>query len=95
MRKNVLKRILAGFSAFAGLLVLTAAIALTVLQARTREILDDYSSVYTDDRYRTPVLVEGVDVIRQEVSCGYAVLQMFSSWAGGSLTEETLYDHYG
>ena len=95
MRKNVLKRILAGFSAFAGLLVLTAAIALTVLHARTRAILDDYASVYTDDRYRTPVLVEGVDVIRQEVSCGYAVLQMFSSWAGGSLTEKALYDHYG
>ena len=76
------------------LLVLTVA-ALVILQIRTSDILDDYSSVYGNEKYQAPIMIEGVDVIRQDVSCGSAVLEMFSSWSGHSVTEKSLYDQYG
>ncbi len=77
-----------------GLVAITAA-ALGILQIRTNSILDDYSSVYKNEKYQTPILIDGVNVIRQDVSCGYAVLEMFSSWSGHLVTEKSLYDQYG
>ena len=39
---------------------------------------------------------KGVDLITQDVSCGYAMLEMFAGWSGDdSITEESLYDEYG
>ena len=78
----------------AGLFV-TAAAALGILKIRTRSILDDLSSLYKNEKYQTPLKIEGVEVIRQDVSCGYAVLEMFSSWSGHSVTEKSLYEQYG
>ena len=75
------------FSVMAGLLI--------KLQIQTKKICTDYSSIYTDDKYNTPVYVDGVDVITQDVSCGYACIEMFSAWTGGNLTEEDLYAEYG
>ena len=80
---------------FAGSLIVIAVVALGILQIRTSNILDDYSSVYKNEKYKTPIMIDGVDVIRQDVSCGYAVLEMFSSWSGHSVTEKSLYDQYG
>ena len=71
------------------------AVALAALQARTDSLHDDYSAVLNDARYRTQAQVEGVEPMTQDVSCGYAVIEMFSSWDGGSVTEEDLYDEYG
>ena len=35
-------------------------------------------------------------MIKQDISCGYAVIEMFSSWCGDELiTEEALYNEYG
>ncbi len=65
------------------------------LNIKTKSILDDYSFVYSDEKYQTPVKIENVEVIKQEVSCGYAVIEMFSAWNGGNLTEEDLYQEYG
>ncbi len=80
---------------FAGSLIVIAVVALGILQIRTSDILDDYSSVYENDKYKAPIMIDGVDVIRQDVSCGYAVLEMFSTWSGHSVTEKSLYDQYG
>ncbi len=80
---------------FAGSLIVIAVVALGILQIRTCDILDDFSSVYENEKYQIPIMIDGVDVIRQEVSCGYAVLEMFSSWSGHSVTEKSLYDQYG
>ena len=46
------------------------------------------------------VEVTGIDVIKQDVSCGYAVIEMFSQWAeskghGHIITEEMLQNEYG
>jgi len=76
-------------------LVLIPAVAMLRVNIRTSKINDDYSSVYDDPKYQTPVYVEGVEVITQDVSCGYAVIEMFSAWNGERITEEDLYDEYG
>ena len=56
---------------------------------------DDYSSIYDNEKYQTPIKIENVEVITQDISCGYAVIEMFSAWNGGDVTEESLYNQYG
>lgn len=75
--------------------ILACVVALSILQTKTNSIMDDYSSVFSSDKYKTPVYIDGVEVITQDVSCGYAVIEMFSSWNGGDITEEKLYSEYG
>ena len=65
------------------------------LQIQTSRILTDYSSIYENEKYSVPVYAEGVEVITQDVSCGYACIEMFSAWDGGNLKEEDLYAEYG
>lgn len=89
------KQIVSVILLIAGSLIVLAAVALGILQIRTNRMMDDYSSVYENEKYQTPVMIDGVNVIKQDVSCGYAVLEMFSSWSGHSVTEKSLYDQYG
>ena len=89
------KKLVTAILIIVGCIIVSVAAAFVILQIRTSSILDDYSSVYQNEKYKTPVLIDGVEVIRQDVSCGYAVLEMFSSWSGHSLTEKSLYDQYG
>lgn len=77
-----------------GMLMCVLIVASVSLHIRTRHIRNDYSSVYTNAKYQSAVSVDGINVIRQEVSCGYAVLEMFSEWCGQSVTEEGLYAEY-
>ena len=81
--------------ALAGILMVSVVAALVILQLRTNAISDDYSSVFENEKYQTPVMIDGVNVIKQDVSCGYAVIEMFSLWSGHSVTEKSLYDQYG
>ena len=95
MGNRVLKRVAVILVAVIGVLACIVAIALVMLQVRTDALHDDYSAMTADARYSVPVNVEGVEVINQDVSCGYAVIEMFSAWNGGDVTEESLYDEYG
>ncbi len=74
---------------------LVLAISFAVLAVKTNSINDDYSHVYTDEKCSAAVEAQGVEVITQEVSCGYAVIEMFSAWNDGGITEESLYNRYG
>ena len=77
-------------------LIIVALTGLLVkLRIKTNKILTDYSLIYENEKYSTPVSAEGVEVITQDVSCGYACIEMFSKWNGGNLTEEDLYEEYG
>lgn len=95
MKSHILKRAAIAIVAIVAVLACVAAIALVLLQGRTDALRDDYPSMLTDAKYSVPVQVEGVEAITQDVSCGYAVIEMFSAWGGGSITEESLYDEYG
>ena len=89
------KKILMITAVIAALLVLVMAGALVRLNIKTSKLNDDYSYIYDDPKYLTPVSVDGVEVITQDVSCGYAVIEMFSAWNGERITEADLYDEYG
>ena len=66
-----------------------------ILGYKEKRTDDDFSEYIDSDKYSEPVYVDGIEVIIQDVSCGYAVLEMFSAWNGGDLTEEKLYEEYG
>ncbi|MCR4683508.1 MAG: hypothetical protein K5647_09285 [Clostridiales bacterium] len=78
--------ILVAAASAAAAILIAAAAALIALDVRTRSIRDDFSSIYEEEKYAAPVSVGGIEAITQEVSCGYAVIEMFSGWCGG--TEE-------
>ena len=89
--RKILKLILIVF------IVVLMGIACTManLKLKTNSILDDYSAVFLNEKYSKPVYVDGVEVIKQNVSCGYAVIEMFGAWCGKNVTEESLYSDYG
>lgn len=76
-------------------LVAIPLVLLLIVSIRTALTQDDYSAVYTDSKYQNPVKVADVEVIQQHISCGYAVIEMFSAWNGGDVTEDSLFDEYG
>lgn len=70
-------------------------IAFSILAIKTKNIDNDFSAIYTSEKYSAAVYIDGVEVITQEVSCGYAVIEMFFAWNGGDITENSLYNQYG
>ena len=77
-----------------GALILVISIAFIVLAARTNSLHDDYKNVLKDEKYNEAYYIDGIDVITQKVSCGYAVIEMFSTWCKNDITEDKLYDEY-
>jgi len=56
---------------------------------------DDYSSMLQDGNYSQAVSVIGIQPIKQEISCGYAVIEMLAKWKGKPITEKTLFSQNG
>ena len=94
-KKKKIRVILTATASVTAAILIAAAAALIALDVRTRSIRDDFSSIYEEEKYAYPVSVGGIEAITQEVSCGYAVIEMFSGWCGGDVTEESLYREYG
>ena len=94
-RKAALKRIGIIAGIVVGILACIIAVALIMLQSRTSAILNDISGIRYNEKYKTPVCVDGVEVIKQDISCGYAGIEMFAAWNGKNITEESLFDEYG
>lgn len=90
-----MKKLLKIVGGIIGLFICIAVVLLIISGIRTGLTQDDYSKVYVDEKYQTPVKIENIEVITQDISCGYAVIEMFSAWNGGDITEESLYDQYG
>lgn len=92
---KIAKKILITIGIIFALLLIVMGVAFGILKYKTDKILDDYSSIYKNDKYKNPVKVENVNKFKQDVSCGYAVIEMFSKWNNGNITEKSLYDNYG
>ena len=90
-----MKKLLKWLGVFLSIIICIAIFALGICEIRTRLMQDDYSSIYDNEKYQTPIKIENVKVITQDISCGYAVIEMFSAWNGGDVTEESLYNQYG
>lgn len=74
---------------------LISGVAFTILAIKSNDIDNDFSTIFKSEKYNRSVSVDGVKVITQDVSCGYAVIEMFSAWDGGNTTENSLYQDYG
>ena len=94
-KRNPLKIVLTILLTIVIVLLAVIAVSFAILGIRTKGIMDDYAGFYQDDKYAEPVSVDGVEVIKQDVSCGYAVIEMFGAWSGHDITEESLYGEYG
>lgn len=90
-----MKKVLKVIGIIVAVILLVPIAALIISDIRTKLTQDDYSQVYTSEKYMKPVKIENVEVIKQDISCGYAVIEMFSAWNGGNVTEESLYEQYG
>ena len=82
----------AGFLLAAALLVAGLFIRQGVIAHR---INDDYAALLSDAAYQRPVAASGVHYITQEISCGYAVIEMLARWQGRDITEQSLFDANG
>ena len=71
-------------------LVLALAIPFSVLWIRSAIIDNDYSYVLKDEKIEERQL--DVPVIKQKVSCGYAIIEMISSFYKEIVTEQQLYE---
>lgn len=87
---NIKKVIVISVSALVGAVVLAIAIPFTVLVVRTSSIKNDYAYLIEDAKYKTAVEVEGLEHVTQEISCGYATIEMMSAFYGERVSEETL-----
>ena len=78
------------------LCVMPVLVAFGILKIRTVRISTDFSSVYENEKYRSPVSISGIGLVKQEISCGYAVIEMFAKWNGNTdITEQSLFGEYG
>ena len=88
--KRIIKRGLVVLS-FVIIAIAVVVAAMFVKQAIIdNKINDDISAFYTDGKHKTPVTIDGLGVINQEVSCGYACLELLARWQGIDITERTL-----
>lgn len=87
---NIKRAIVISISALVGAVVLAVAIPFTVLAVKTANIKNDYAYLIEDAKYKTAVEVEGLEHVTQEISCGYATIEMMSAFYGERVSEETL-----
>lgn len=73
-------------------IILLITIAMFIKQAITdSKINDDISLIYTNEKYKTPVSVNGIEVIKQNISCGYACIELLARWQDKDITENSLF----
>ena len=76
-------------------LSLVVAVPFIVLAARSNGINVDYQYLKDDTTYSFKEEVSGVELVTQEISCGYATIEMMSSYYGNKVSEEELSDKNG
>ena len=85
MKKIILKCLLI----FLGLTVLALVIPFIILAINSKMINNDYKYLLAEDKIEEVKI--DVPLVKQEISCGYAILDMLSSFYGDRVTEEQLY----
>ena len=70
--------------------MLVVSIPFLVMQIRTNNLKSDYAYLKEDQTYSLKVEVNDVELVKQHVSCGYATIEMMSSYYGNKVTEDEL-----
>ena len=68
-------------------LLLAVAIPFTILGIRTAGLDKDYSYLKNDANYSNKVEVTGINLKKQDISCGYATIEMMSEYYGNKVDE--------
>ncbi len=84
------KRIIIAIVSVLAALILAAGIPLIVLAGRTAALKADVSYLKEDAQYGAKAEVNGVELVTQHVSCGYATIEMLSAFYGERVTEDDL-----
>ena len=69
---------------------LCIAIPFSILAIRTGSLENDYSYLKSDEKYSRKVEIEEIQLVKQHISCGYATIEMMSSYYGNKVTEDDL-----
>ena len=90
MKKKTKIILIASISGFVVTLGLAVAIPFTILGVKTGQLKADYSYLKEDAAYKDKVEVTGLELVTQHVSCGYASIEMISTYYGNPVTEDDL-----
>ena len=93
--KNMKKKIILSAVSVIAALILVVGIPFVVLAGRTAGVKTDYSYLKNDPVYGVKASVSGVELVTQHVSCGYATIEMLSSFYGAKITEDELSEKNG
>ena len=73
-------------------LILAVLIPFMILGIRTNSIKKSYAYLKEDPIYNQKQEVTGVELVKQEISCGYATIEMMSTFYGSKISEKELSD---
>ena len=71
-------------------LVLVITIPFVILGFRTNSLKKDYTYLKNDTNYSNRVEITGIELVTQHISCGYATIEMMSSYYGNKVDEDAL-----
>ena len=77
-------------SSIIGALLLAIILPFVILGIKTANLNSDYSYLKDDSNYSEKVEVQGINLVTQHVSCGYASIEMVSEYYGNKVTEDDL-----
>ena len=77
--------------AIIGALILAVTIPFTIFGIRSAVIDNAYSYLFEENKITTKK-IEEVPLVKQDISCGYAIIEMLSTYYGNPVSEEDLYN---
>ena len=72
-------------------LLLVIMIPFIILGIKTNKINNDYKYLISENKM-VEAIIEDVPLVKQEISCGYAIIDMLSAYYGNHVSEEDLYE---
>ena len=90
---NMKKKKIIVFSVIGGVVLslsLAVIIPFIILGVKTNSIKNEYSYLKEDIKYKDKVEVSGLELVTQHVSCGYATIEMISTYYGNKVSEDDL-----
>ena len=77
-------------SAVVGSILLAVSIPFIVMGVRTNSLKSDYKYLKEDPLYNKKTEAVGIELVTQHISCGYATIEMMSSYYGSKVSEDDL-----
>lgn len=88
--KKKTKIIIISVTSLIAALGLAVAVPFAILGVKTISLKTNYSYLKEDSTYKEKVEITGLELVKQHVSCGYASIEMISTFYGNPVTEDEL-----